>query len=100
MQQAGVVRVLDILEHQLPVARQPLPLIAEDFELAAVEYAVEIGEHQRPEIVLQRLVGLRETGEDDTVTRGDREAFEPVLLGPEILGHAALALVAAAERYP
>ena len=42
VQQARVVRVLDVLLHQLPVARDALAVVAEDLELAAVEQAVEV----------------------------------------------------------
>ncbi len=99
VQQAGVIGVLDVLEHQLPVARDALAHIAEHGELPAGEDAVEIAEHQRAEIILEALRRRIERGEDDAVAPRHAETLQPVRLGGEIGRHAALSLVAAAERH-
>ena len=99
VQQAGVVRVLDVLEHQLPVAGNALAHVAEHDELAAVEHAVEIAQHAVAEIGLERLVRRAEAGEHDAVPLRRREALQAVVLGAEIGRHAALAAIAAAERH-
>jgi hypothetical protein len=55
MQQAGMVGILDVLEHQLPVARDPLAQVTEHDEFAAREDPVEIAEHGIAEIAVERL---------------------------------------------
>jgi hypothetical protein len=90
---------LDVLEHQLPVARYALAHIAEHGELAAAEDAVEIAQHQGAEIILECLGRGGERGEDDAVPPRHAQALQPVRQGVEIVRHAALPLVAAAERH-
>jgi hypothetical protein len=50
-----VIGVLDVLLHQLPVARDPLPVVAEQLQRAAVEQAVEVAQDRRAQEVLERL---------------------------------------------
>ena len=99
MEQARVVGILDVLEHQLPIARDPLPQIPEHDELAAVEDAVEIAEHRFAEIKLERFGVLGKAGEHDAVAARHREALQPMLLRAKIGRHAALTSIAAAERH-
>ena len=55
VQQAGVVRVLDVLEHQLPVRREHAGAGSRArSSVAAVEDAVEPAEHRRAEVVVER----------------------------------------------
>src|SRR5712671_1286055 len=95
-----MVRILDVLEHQLPVARDPLAQVTKHDELAAREDPVEVAEHGFAEIVVERLGLGREAGEDDAMAAHHREALQPVLLQAEILRHAALPAITAAERHP
>ena len=59
MQQARVIRVLDVCLHQLPVGRNVLAGIAEQSQRAAriacPEHAFEIRQDGRPEEILERL---------------------------------------------
>ena len=79
VQQARVVRVLDVLLHQLPVARDALAVVAEDLQLAAVEQAVEVAEDRRAEEVLERLDVVVERREHDAAARRDLQLGEAVL---------------------
>src|SRR5215470_1387350 len=55
VQQARVVGVLDVLEHQLPVRGDQLARVAEHRERTAVENAVVQREHRRAEVFRQGL---------------------------------------------
>src|SRR5438067_2519903 len=82
--QARVVRVLDVLLHQLPVARDALAVVAQDLQLAAVEEPVVVLQDRRSEVRLERLdVGV-EGGEHHAAARGDLQLGEAVLLEPEV----------------
>src|SRR5260370_29647902 len=94
-----MVRLLDVLEHQLPVARDPLPQVTEHDELAAREDPVEVAEHGFAEIAVEHLGLGREAGEDDAMAAHHREALQPVLLQAKIRRHAALAVIASAKRH-
>ena len=94
MQQAGMIRILDVLLHQLPVARNALSRIAEDHQLAVWltcrEHAIEIPEHVGTEIVFERRHRAIKGGEDDPVALGDFQLVEAMILEPEIGRHSAL----------
>ena len=98
VQQAGVVRILDVLEHQLPIAGYPLAQISQYDEFAPGKDTVKIAEHVVAEIGLEgRRLGRR-AGEHDAVPAHDQKVLQTVLLRTEIGRHAALAAIAAAER--
>ena len=103
VQQARVVRVLDVLLHELPVARNLLAVVAEDLEFAAVEQAVEVAQHFGSEEVFERLHVRVERSEHHAAAHRHLELVEAVRLGVEVLWHAAvdlaLLLHAAAKRH-
>src|SRR5882724_1439995 len=97
MQEARMVRVLDVLEHQLPVAGDPLAQVAEHNELTASEHTIEVAEHVFAEIILERFVLRRKAGEHDAVPARHREPLKPVLFPSKIGRHAALTAIPPAE---
>jgi len=94
-----VVRVLDVLEHQLPVGRHPLALVAEHAQLATVEDAVEPPQHARTQVVLERRHGVVVRREHHAVARRYGQLLEAVLAAVELGRHAALAIDALPERH-
>src|SRR5262249_15363846 len=90
VQQAGMVRVLDVLEHQLPVAADALAHVAEHAQRTAVEDAIEERHHGRAEVRVERRRGGVERGEDYAVPLAYREALQTVVGELEVRGHAAL----------
>ena len=102
VQQARMVGVLDVLLHQLPVAGDPLAVIAQNAQPAAVEHAVEIAQDRRAHEVLERLHRMVEGGEHDAAAQRHLELVQSVVCAVEVLGHSALdlavALDATAER--
>src|SRR5712672_3380907 len=100
VQQARVIGVLDVLEHQFPVGGCQLARVSEHAKLAAVEHAVEKRRHRRAEIFFERLQIRRKGREDHPVAARDLELAQPVVLRIEVRGHAALLLHAAPERDP
>ena len=99
VQQARVIGILDVLEHQLPVGGDELARVAEEGELAAVEDAVVQCEHRGPEVLFEGLEPLSERREDHAVTPRNAELSESMVLRIEIRRHAPLLLHAAAERH-
>src|SRR5437868_3301222 len=87
-----MVRVLDVLLHQLPVTGNALAAVAEDRELAAVEQAVEIVKDVGAQKVLERLDARVERREDHAAARCHLELVEAVVLDLEVGGHAAIHL--------
>src|SRR5438132_4089095 len=98
MQQAGVVRILDVLEHQLPVAANTLAHIPEHPQSAPVEDPVEVEQHGRAEVFCERGDPRIERSEDDPLALSHAQALERMLLQFEVLRHAALLLEAPPER--
>src|SRR5262245_52267219 len=64
-----MIGVLDVLLHQLPIARNALTRIAENCELPAVEQTIEIAQDLWPEIAFQWFDLVVEGREDDAVSR-------------------------------
>ena len=85
-----MVRVLDVLEHQLPVGGCELARVAEHPQLPAIEHAVEKRKHRGAEVLFERLEIRRKGGEDHAVAAGDPKPAQPVILRIEIRGHTAL----------
>src|SRR5262249_10753493 len=54
---AGVIGVLNVLEHEFPVAGDALAHVAQNLELAAIEQPVKIVQHLPAEKILQRRHG-------------------------------------------
>ena len=104
VQQAGVVGVLDVLLHELPVTRNALAVVAQDLELAAVEQAIEPPQDLRAQVVLEGLHVEVEGGEDHAAARGHLQLGQAVVGGLEVRRHAALDLAvlldAPPQRYP
>ena len=94
VQQARVIGILDVLHHQLPVARDALAVVAQQRERAALEDAVQPGRDLRAEIVLQRLDGFAEGGEHQAMQHRHPQASEAVVLQVEVRRHAAVDAVA------
>ena len=97
VQQAGVVRILDVLLHQLPVARDALAVVAEDRELPPIEHPVEVAEHGRTHEVFERLDVVIERREHHAAARGDLQLREAVIGRLEVGRHAALHLALGAH---
>src|SRR5690349_5834181 len=79
MQQARVAGVLDVLEDQLPVRPQALARVAEQAQLAAVEYPVVKAEHLLAEISLKVRYLRIQRSKNSTAARGDADRRQPVL---------------------
>jgi hypothetical protein len=94
MQQAWMVGVLDILHHQLPVARYALAVGAEQRELAAIEDAAQPGHHVRADIIRKGGRIRIDARKNQSVIGGDLQFAETMLPEIEIGRHAALHLVA------
>ena len=98
MQQAGVIRVLHVLQVQLPVGFRVLPCAAEVFDRLA-ENAVDIGTHFRADILCQLLHRVAERGEHQAAVAVHPQLAQIVLLGVEVARHPRHVLLAAAERH-
>ncbi|QTP34840.1 hypothetical protein B7759_03462 [Burkholderia glumae] len=98
VQQSRVIRVLDVLHHQLPVARHSLARVAEHGQLRPVEQAVVIAQDVGAEEILEGLDVLVERREHRTATRRHPQPAQRVMPGIEIRRHAAVDL--AALPYP
>ena len=90
MQQCGVVGVLQVLVIHLPIRRHRVPVIAQKFELPAVESSIEVAEHLRAEIVLEAPHGGIEGREHHAAARRHLELLEAVLLELDVVAVAAL----------
>ena len=98
VQQRGVVRVLEVLVVELPVAGQLVAVVAEDLQLPALEHHLEVLEDLRGKVLLDRLHVGGEGCEHHPVQRGHLELSQVVVRVAEVLRHAAtLALHAALE---
>src|SRR5665647_30851 len=92
MKQARVVRVLDVLLHQLPVSGNTLAVIAQDFQLATIKQAVEVSQDDGAEKVFERFDRMVEAGEYDATARRDLELVQAVVAGLEVRRHTAVDL--------
>ena len=103
MQQSGVIRILDVLLHQLPVARNPLPRIAENRQLAGRvvrrKDAIEIGEHIGAEIVFERRNRRIERRKHNAIPGRYLKLVESMIFELEVGRHPALATNAAPIRH-
>src|SRR4051794_10222399 len=96
MQQTRMIRVLDVLDIELPVVVQDLRGRAEDFRLAAHDPA-DLRPDQIADIVGQRRRLRRQRTEYETGELIGPQLLQPVIFEPETLRHPALAADAAAE---
>ena len=92
VQQAGVVRVLDVLLHQLPVARNALAVVAQDGELAAIEQPVKVAQDGGAQKLLQRLHAVVKRRKHHAATGSHLELGQPMLCRVEVRWHAAIDL--------
>src|SRR5258706_12798179 len=88
MKDAGVIRVLVVLKHEFPVARDALPQVAQHFKLATVEHPVEIAEHLWPEKIFERRNGKAKPSEDKPVADYDPYGLGRVFLLVQLRVHA------------
>src|SRR5919201_726897 len=95
VEETGMVRILDVVEHQLPVRRDELSGVAEHLELPTVEHAVEELEHLQADELLERLDIIRERGEYHTMACGRMQLAQAVVLEVKVRGHPPLLLDAA-----
>src|SRR5579863_8510229 len=104
VQQAGMVRVLNVLLHEIPVARDSLAVVAKDLQAPAIECAIEIAKNLRSQEIFEGLDIVIERSEHDAAARRDLELGETVILQLEICRHApvnpAVLLHAAPEGNP
>src|SRR6266540_4570680 len=98
--QAGMIGVLDILEHQLPIARDALSHIAQEVQRSPIEHTVEIGQHGGTEIVFEWFDVRAEAGKNGAMPDRDLEGLESMLLTAELGGHTALMFETTVERHP
>ena len=87
-----MVRVLDVLLHQLPVARNALAVVAQDGELAAIEQPVKVTQNGGAQEFLQRLHAVVKRRKHHAATGGHLELGQPMLCRVEIRRHAAIDL--------
>ena len=100
VQQARVIRVLDVFLHQLPVARDALAVVAQHHQLAAVEQAVKVFQDGRAHEVFERLHGRVKRREHHAAARGHFQGREAMVLGVKVGGHAAVDLAVLAHAAP
>ncbi|MNI34556.1 hypothetical protein D3C73_885490 [compost metagenome] len=99
MQEPGVIRVLDVLLHLLPVGGNVLAVVAQHLQLPAVIDASVVLPELLAEVVAKRRRLVREGGPDHAVDHLDPQLGQAVLLQVEVGGHPALALHTPAERH-
>ena len=99
MQQARMVRVLDVLLHLLPVGGNMLAVVAQHFQLPAVIDARVMLPELLTEILAEGWRLIREGRPDHAVDSLDPQLVEAVLGQVEVCRHAALPLDAATERH-
>src|SRR6266446_5592040 len=97
VQQARVVRVLDVLEVELPVVRQPLREAPEHLHRLA-HHATHAADDLGAEVLLDRRRLGRQRREDEATERGRPQLARAVIGLAEIGGHAAAAVAALLER--
>src|SRR5687767_6704080 len=98
VQQGRVIRVLDVLHVELPVALEPLALIADDAELLSTEDAREVVHHVGADEIGEGLRRVIESREHRPVDDFRLQSLQSELGGIEIFGEATLTLYAAPER--
>ncbi len=91
VQQACVIGILDVFEHQFPVAGDALARNADDAQGFAVEHAIEQREHFRAQIIFQRLHIGGGACEDCAVAARHAQFCQAVIALVEIIGHSAMA---------
>src|SRR6267378_3210516 len=97
VQQARVVRVLDVLEVELPVVRQPLGEASEHLHRLA-HHAAHAAEDLGAEVLLDRRRLGRQRREDEATERGRPQLARSVIGLAEVGGHPAAAVAALLER--
>ena len=84
MQQPGVVWVLDVFHHQLPVARNTLAVVAQQRQFSAAfrafEDALKPGEYVGAKISFQRLGVVAESRKNQSVQRSDAQLGKAMIL--------------------
>ena len=100
MQQSGVIGILQILEHQLPIAWNKLPRIAKNLELATIENSIHKSVNRLAKKIFVQLRVMVEGRKDRAVVIVHLKDIEPVFFAFEIVGHAALLFNPAPKRNP
>ena len=89
VQQAGVVRVLDVLLHQLPVAWDALAVIAQKCELAAIKHPVKVAADGGAEVLFKRRHIVVKAGEYCAAARRNFQLGQAVGFEVKVSRHAA-----------
>src|SRR5258708_731565 len=89
-----MIRVLDVFEHQFPVAADLLAHVSQDAQGTAVEYAIEVIPHGLAQVLAERRHGMIERGEDDAIHDLDIEFLKAVIGKRKVRGHASDAAIA------
>ena len=95
-----MVRVFDVLLHQLPVARNALAVVAQHHQLAAVEQAVKVLQDGWAHEVFERLHVVVKRREHHAAARGHFQGREAVVFGVKVGRHAAIDLAVLAHATP
>src|SRR5262249_51639722 len=98
VQQGGVIRVLEILVVELPIAGQRVAVVAQKPRLSPRATRLEPLEHLRAEVILPRLHVSDIGSEHDAAVSRDIEPTQSMPRAVEIGGHAALSVDPASER--
>ena len=92
MQQTGVIRVFDVLLHQLPVAWNTLTAVAQNFQLAAIEGAVKVAQDGGAQEGFQGFNVVVERGKHHATACGHFQFGQAMIFQLELFGHAAIDL--------
>src|SRR4051812_29491040 len=86
-----MIVVAAVLDVELPVVVHELAVAAENLELA-MQRALDVLDHYRPEVIAQRRRLIRESREHEPLDCFDSEARQAVRLLVEVRRHAAFLL--------
>ena len=100
VQQTGVVRVFDVLLHELPVAWNTLPVVAQNFELPAVEQTIKVLKDGGTHKVFQRLNAMVKGSKHHPTARGHLQCIQAMIFGIKISRHAPIDFAALANAAP
>src|SRR6185312_6608713 len=97
VEDAGVIRVLHVLDIELPVVGQGLRETPQDDRHAATENALDAGTDFCAEIILERRHRVRKRAEYQAMQDGNAQFTRTMLLHPERVRHAPFAFDAILE---
>ena len=100
VQQTGVVRVFDVLLHELPVAWNALLVVTQNFQLAAIEQTIKVPKDGGPHEVFQGLHFMVERSKHHPSARCHFQRIQAMVFGIKICRHAAIDLAVLANAAP